>query len=313
MELKYIEINKIKPNPFQPREKFDKEKLQELADNISKHGMIEPIVVTPKDGNYMIVAGERRWRANQLSKQNKVYAVVKKYNSDTDIKRDSLVENEMRQNLSNEEFKAFTYSLAESLGERDGITYYKKGWINVPKLSEYVTGIPLTHDTATPFYKRLNRIFIVDKKATTKVKNLLKNEKIDLQTAANIASIKDKQIQKDLAEDAKHKSTAEIREEVKRHNFEQQAKEVRQKIEKESDEDKKRQSEIAIVSRFCNKLNSWNDSINYLSEHIKNNRNILSKFSHKSKMEMLDTFKPLKRDLDKALHLTSKIMEALSK
>ena len=309
MELKELELNQIKPNPFQPREKFKKEELRELADNIKKHGLIEPIVVTPKDGKYMVVAGERRWRAHNLAQKPKIFAIVKDYNSESDIKRDSLVENEMRQNLSNEEFKTFTFSLAKSLGE----PYYNKGWINVPKLSEYVTGTARSHANATPFYHKLSKLFAVQSKGTDKIKKLLKEEKLDLDTAARISRIEDKDTQNELAELAKNKSTKEIRQEVQRHNFEQKAKEVRDKIVKEVDEDKKHNYEVGIVNKFISKIDGWNHNLEIIVQYTKGQRNIFSKFSHENRMILLDNLKPLRRELEKSLHLVTKLMEVLSK
>ena len=59
-----IDVNKLLPNPHQPRKEFDKEALQELADSIKEHGVISPVIVEKADGgNYYIIAGERRTRA----------------------------------------------------------------------------------------------------------------------------------------------------------------------------------------------------------------------------------------------------------
>ena len=61
--LKDIAITKISPDPGQPRRFFDEAALSELSESIKEHGVVQPIVVTPKGSNYLIVAGERRWRA----------------------------------------------------------------------------------------------------------------------------------------------------------------------------------------------------------------------------------------------------------
>jgi hypothetical protein len=66
-----IELTKLRPNPDQPRKRFDEETIKELADSIGQHGLIQPISVVPDpDGGdgYVIVAGERRYRAHQLFK-----------------------------------------------------------------------------------------------------------------------------------------------------------------------------------------------------------------------------------------------------
>ena len=72
-----IDINKIKPNPNQPRKNFDPEALNELASSIRTHGIVQPIVVNDlKDGTYLIIAGERRWRAARLCGFTTVPAVI---------------------------------------------------------------------------------------------------------------------------------------------------------------------------------------------------------------------------------------------
>ena len=98
--LKEVDISLIRPNPNQPRKNFDEEALNELADSIRKHGMIMPIVVNePEDGKYMIIAGERRYRAAKLAGKTKVPVVVRSY-TDREIKEISLIENLQREDLN---------------------------------------------------------------------------------------------------------------------------------------------------------------------------------------------------------------------
>ena len=74
-ETNEIDINKIEPNENQPRKEFNEDALQELADSIKQHGLIEPIIVQEgKKGFYQIIAGERRWRAARLAGLKKVPA-----------------------------------------------------------------------------------------------------------------------------------------------------------------------------------------------------------------------------------------------
>ena len=60
-------ITQIQPNPDQPRKVFDEEELANLADSIRKEGLLQAIIVRPKDGMYQIVAGERRWQASKIA------------------------------------------------------------------------------------------------------------------------------------------------------------------------------------------------------------------------------------------------------
>ena len=72
-----IKIDMVDANPNQPRKIFDPNSLQELADSIAVHGVIMPIVVNKKGDRFMIIAGERRWRASKLAGLSKVPAIVK--------------------------------------------------------------------------------------------------------------------------------------------------------------------------------------------------------------------------------------------
>ena len=72
-----ISMNLIKPNSKQPRKIFDEEKLSSLAESIKEHGIIQPIVVKSVNNGYMIIAGERRWRAAKLAGLKEVPVIVK--------------------------------------------------------------------------------------------------------------------------------------------------------------------------------------------------------------------------------------------
>src|SRR4051812_40851324 len=77
-QIQELDIARIVPNPFQPRKIFKQEALQELADSIREHGVIQPLVVTETPTGYELVVGERRFRASQLAGLTKVPAIVKK-------------------------------------------------------------------------------------------------------------------------------------------------------------------------------------------------------------------------------------------
>ena len=93
-------LSKITPNPNQPRKNFDEQALKELSDSIKKHGVIMPIVVNDNDdGTYMIIAGERRYRAAKLAGNATIPVIIKRY-SDREIKEISLIENLQREDLN---------------------------------------------------------------------------------------------------------------------------------------------------------------------------------------------------------------------
>ena len=95
-----LSLTKIEPNKNQPRRVFDKEKIAALADSIKQQGLIQPIVVTKQDnGRYMIVAGERRWRAAKQAGLKKVPVIIKEY-SPSQIAQIALMENLQREDLN---------------------------------------------------------------------------------------------------------------------------------------------------------------------------------------------------------------------
>lgn len=95
-----IEIKSIFPNPNQPRKNFDAVSLKELAESIKTHGVIQPIIVNKQpDNTYLIIAGERRYRASKLASLKTIPAIVKNY-TEQQIKEISLLENIQREDLN---------------------------------------------------------------------------------------------------------------------------------------------------------------------------------------------------------------------
>ena len=94
-----ISLLDIDPNREQPRKKFDEAALQELADSISAHGVIQPIVVTPVGKRFMIIAGERRFRASKIAGKTEIPAIIRHYTAQ-EIKEISLIENLQREDLT---------------------------------------------------------------------------------------------------------------------------------------------------------------------------------------------------------------------
>ena len=108
-----LPINTICPNPNQPRRNFDEDALQELADSIREHGVLEPLIVRPVGGSYEIVVGERRWRACQMAGVTTVPVLIRDL-SDRDAMELALVENLQREDLNPiEEAEAYRRLLDE--------------------------------------------------------------------------------------------------------------------------------------------------------------------------------------------------------
>lgn len=98
-DITKIDLDKVYPNPNQPRKNFDKDSLQELTDSIKVHGLIQPIIVNKMDDGYLIIAGERRFRACKMAGLNQIDAIVKEY-SPRQIAEISIIENLQREDLN---------------------------------------------------------------------------------------------------------------------------------------------------------------------------------------------------------------------
>lgn len=100
-EVKVVDIplSKLKPNPNQPRKTFNEESLTELAQSVAEHGIIQPLVVKKEGAGYIIIAGERRYRAAQKAGLKEVPALVRDF-SDLETREISLIENLQREDLN---------------------------------------------------------------------------------------------------------------------------------------------------------------------------------------------------------------------
>ncbi|MEG1500046.1 MAG: ParB/RepB/Spo0J family partition protein, partial [Clostridia bacterium] len=94
-----VDIALIDANPNQPRKNFDKESLNELANSIKMHGVIQPIVLNKNGSRFLIIAGERRFRASKIAGLSTIPAVVKNY-TEKQVKEISIIENLQREDLN---------------------------------------------------------------------------------------------------------------------------------------------------------------------------------------------------------------------
>jgi ParB family chromosome partitioning protein len=98
-KIEKIAVDKLTPNQHQPRKEFSEESLRELADSIKEYGILQPVIVTPHDNGYMLIAGERRWRASKLADQKTVPAIVRSM-KELERLEIALIENVQRVDLS---------------------------------------------------------------------------------------------------------------------------------------------------------------------------------------------------------------------
>jgi ParB family transcriptional regulator, chromosome partitioning protein len=97
--ITYIDINEIKPNRNQPRKLFDADRLQELADSIQEHGVIQPLIVRAVENGYELVAGERRWRAARLAGLKVVPCLLRQLTEEENALI-AIIENMQREDLN---------------------------------------------------------------------------------------------------------------------------------------------------------------------------------------------------------------------
>lgn len=162
-----LALEEIKVNPDQPRKSFDEEALKELSESIKEHGVFQPIIVKQITNGYIIVSGERRYRASKLAELNSIPAVVRNYSS-RKMAEISLVENLQREDLSPiEEAKAYEIIINDL-----DITQNELA-IKIGKSRSYVTNI------------------IGLLKLPIEVQNLLLEKKITMGHARSLSKLKD--------------------------------------------------------------------------------------------------------------------------
>lgn len=156
-----LSVAEITPNKYQPRRVFDDEALNELAQSIKQHGVIQPIIVRKTMTGYELVAGERRWRAAQLAGLKVVPAVVRDY-SDGEMTEIALIENLQRENLNSieegaayrrmmEEFGLTQEEVARKIGRSRSLIANMVRMLNLhPEVQDHVSRGTLTMGQARP-------------------------------------------------------------------------------------------------------------------------------------------------------------------
>ncbi|MGZ4886159.1 MAG: ParB/RepB/Spo0J family partition protein [Candidatus Aminicenantales bacterium] len=146
-----IEIDEIKPNPFQPRLKFDDQSIEELAQSIRESGIVQPVIVTPEDDHYKIIVGERRWRAAQRAGLRKIPVLIRNIPREKQLEI-SLIENLHREELNPLEIaqayqrlideQGYTQQeVAEKVGkDRTSVTNYIRLLKLPPEIQDHMNG-----------------------------------------------------------------------------------------------------------------------------------------------------------------------------
>lgn len=177
-QVKAIAINSIKPNPYQPRKTFDQERLEDLAESIKLHGILQPIVLRKTISGYNIVVGERRYRASKLVGETTIPAIVKVL-SDEDMMELAVIENLQREDLN-------AIEEAES---------YRK-LIDDLELTQQEVAQRLSK--SRPYIANMLRLLQLPKEIT----QMVKDNKLSGAHGRTLLGIKDKQKMKSIAEQA---------------------------------------------------------------------------------------------------------------
>ncbi len=114
-QIREVAIDKILPNPAQPRLSYDEESLTELADSIREHGVLQPILVRPSGTKFELIAGERRWRASGMANRDSIPAIVVEFDEATALEV-SIIENLQREDVSPLEEAAMFRKMTDAFG-----------------------------------------------------------------------------------------------------------------------------------------------------------------------------------------------------
>jgi len=194
MELKEIKVEDILANFYQPREHFEKEKIQELAESILSNGLINPITIREWKGNrFMIVAGERRWRACKIAKLKTIPCIVKEYDNENSFMIESLIENIHREDLLSMEKAKFI----------------KRIWLQMGKPSYRVLGdrLSMGKDSIE------EHLSLVADKTPKEVQQAVKKGKLAMRSASMISKLPERE-QIVIAKESMKRETGIGRQEV---------------------------------------------------------------------------------------------------
>ncbi|HAN09098.1 MAG TPA: chromosome partitioning protein ParB [Clostridiales bacterium] len=216
-----LNIDDIKPNKNQPRKIFDEDKLNELADSIKEHGIIQPIIVKKMSSHYQIVAGERRYKASQIAGLKEIPSIVKNYNP-KETMQIALIENIQRENLNALEEAEAYHKLIEALDITQEEMAVKIGksrsvvanTLRLLKLSDKVKMYLLEKNLSSAHARTI--VNIEDHNLQEKVADMIIDKNLSVrQTEEYVKTIFDKNKKKSFVKTNKSSTYNEIEETIK--------------------------------------------------------------------------------------------------
>ncbi len=192
-----IDLSEIKPNPFQPRRIFDQEKIDELAQSIREHGIFQPIIVKKVLNGYIIVSGERRYRAAQLVGLNTIPSIIRQY-EESKVAEIALAENLQRENLTPiEEAEAYKVvmnhlsltqtELANKIGKSRSHVTNMLGLLNLPDETQQML---LTNQISMGHARALSKL--ENQQQINKLANLIVRKQLSVRQVEELTKTEDK-------------------------------------------------------------------------------------------------------------------------
>lgn len=206
MEIKMIPREKIIPDPDQPREHFDKESIQDLANSMKEFGLLQPIMVKPgENGTYEIIAGERRWRASKFAGMKEIPAIIKDA-SKQEQEIQGLIENVHREDLEITEKGKKAYQIfqlygidkdSKELAENIANIDFRKGLAKDAREKEILNICKKINKPIRTIRLWLEAISISPEIQKAEIQKT-KDEKISGTTLARLSTIEDEDLQKNV-------------------------------------------------------------------------------------------------------------------
>lgn len=195
--IEEIFLTDIKPNPFQPRRIFDEEKINELAQSIKEHGVFQPIILKRVKNGFIIVSGERRFRASQIVGLKTIPSIIRQY-EEAKVAEIALAENLQRENLTPiEEAEAYKVvmsnlkltqtELAEKVGKSRSHVTNTLGLLNLP---EEVQNMLLTSQISMGHARALSKL--ENKVQVIKLAKLIVSKQLSVRQIEEMTKIEDK-------------------------------------------------------------------------------------------------------------------------
>ncbi|PKK96168.1 MAG: chromosome partitioning protein ParB, partial [Tenericutes bacterium HGW-Tenericutes-3] len=195
--IEEVSLRDIKPNPFQPRRIFDEEKINELAQSIKEHGVFQPIILKRVKNGFIIVSGERRFRASQIVGLKTIPSIIRQY-EEAKVAEIALAENLQRENLTPiEEAEAYKIvmsnlkltqnELAEKVGKSRSHVTNTLGLLNLP---EEVQNMLLTSQISMGHARALSKL--ENKAQVIKLAKLVVSKQLSVRQIEELTKIEDK-------------------------------------------------------------------------------------------------------------------------